>query len=206
MNFFNKIKTRVNLVKNNRKKIRKLEIGPGTSRINGFETLNIINSNSTDYILDASMKLPFTSNTFEIVYASHILEHIPWYKTRDVLVEWKRIIKPEGWIEIWVPDGLKIAKAFVEAEKGNDYLHEDGWFKFNNSHDPCLWASGRIFTYGDGLGETNHPNWHRAIFSERYLIDVLAEIGFNNVTVMTGNEVRGYDHKWINLGVKGQKK
>ena len=116
-----------------------------------------------------------------------------------------QILKKDGWIEIWVPDGLKIATAFIEAENGNHYLDEDGWYKFNQSKDPCLWASGRIFTYGSGDGNPNHPNWHRALFSQRFLIKLFEKVGLRNIEIMSKKQVRGYDHKWINLGIRGQK-
>lgn len=199
------IKTKINLYKNQNKEFRKLEIGPGDARIPGFETLNIANSSVTDYVINASSSLPFPKETFQILYASHILEHIPWYKTLDVLKEWQRIIKIGGEIEIWVPDGYKIAKAFIDAEDGKNYLDLDGWYKFNIKKDPCIWASGRIFTYGDGKGTLGHPNWHLAIFSYRYLEILLREAGFSEIRRMETTEVRGYDHKWINLGVKGRK-
>lgn len=201
----NYFKTKGNLFKNGSKKNRKLEIGPGDSRIEGFETINICNSSVTDYILDAAKPLPFKSGTFDIVYASHILEHLPWYYTQDVLKEWNRVIKKDGALEIWVPDGLKIAKAFVAAEYGDNYISEDGWYKFNPDQDPCIWASGRFFTYGDGRGTVGHPNWHKAVFSYRLLEKLMKISGFIDIKKMENSEVRGYNHKWINLGIKGTK-
>lgn len=205
MILFNKFKTSFNIYKNKNKKERFLEIGPGNSRIEGFETMNIVNNRVTDYILDARDILPFPDETFDLIYASHILEHIPWYQTMGVLKEWKRVLKKNGKLEIWVPDGLKIAKAFVDAEQGNNYFENDAWFKFNPEKDPCVWANGRIFTYGDGKGTLGHPNWHFSIFSSRYLLSLLLKNGFQDVRIMDSKEVRGYDHKWINLGVSGSK-
>lgn len=202
---YRKVQTFWNLYINRTKRDRKLEIGPGKKRIKGFETLNISYSPVTDYVWDASDKLPFKDESFCIIYASHILEHIPWYSVETTLFEWKRILKRGGWVEIWVPNGLKIAKAFVDAENGNNYISEDGWYKFNEERDPCKWASGRIFTYGDGKGSLSHPNWHRGIFSPRYLENLLNKIGFREVTFLNDEEVRGYDHGWINLGIKGKK-
>jgi SAM-dependent methyltransferase len=198
--------TKYNLRKNARNVQRRLEIGPGVERIAGFETLNVVAGRNVDYVADATKKLPFSDNTFDLVYASHILEHVPWYQTRDVLNEWIRTIKPGGRIEIWVPNGLLICKTFVEAETGvDDQIEQDGWYKFNDSKDPCLWASGRVFSYGGGDGKKNHPNWHMAIFSPRYLQSLLEALGLVNVTQLANRSVRGYDHGWINLGFSGTK-
>ena len=100
--------TQINLIVNRFKFKRKIEIGPGAVRIPDFETLNIAWTPLTDYVLDASKRLPFKNETFELVYASHILEHMPWYHVEDILTEWIRILKPKGVLEVWVPDGLKI--------------------------------------------------------------------------------------------------
>ncbi len=194
------------LLKNKKKKNRKLELGPGDKRIAGFETMNLFKNQVTDYVGDCFCHLPFDEDTFDIVYASHILEHAPWYKLNPVLKEWRRVLKPGGQIEIWVPDGLKIAKAFVDAETDNsEEWKKDNWFRFNEKKDSSIWFAARMFSYGDGLGTRGHRNWHLATFSPRLLKSLLEENGFENITFLTHDECRGYDHGWINLGIRGQK-
>jgi SAM-dependent methyltransferase len=199
-------KTRINLYVNRSKPNRMLEIGPGPKRISGFETLNIVYGGNVDYIWDASKKLPFDNETFDLIYASHILEHVPWYQTDVALAEWVRILKRGGHLEVWVPDGLKICKALVDFELNDEnYIDKDGWYHFNEEKSPYKWASGRIYTYGDGTGNPNDPNWHRALFTPRYLKQVLENAGLHYIRRMNGNEVRGHDHGWINLGMTGTK-
>lgn len=187
-------------------KNRRLEIGPGTGRIEGFETLNIVGGRNVDYVWNAERRLPFRAGTFSIIYASHILEHVPWFRTERVLKEWVRVLASGGRLELWVPDGLKICKAFIDAESSDSQsFHQDGWYRFNERKDPCAWASGRIFSYGDGSGYRNHPNWHLAIFSPRYLEEALKRAGCSRVERLERSQVRGHDHGWINLGVCGIK-
>lgn len=185
---------------------RCLEIGPGDDRIEGFETLNINPGPNVDYVGDATRRLPFEDNTFDLVYCSHILEHVPWYQTEATLMEWIRVLRPGGRLEVWVPDGLKICKAFVDNELyGVNYINKDGWYKFNEKKDPNIWASGRIFSYGDGNGNPNSPNWHRAIFSRTYLVRLFENAGLKEIRDLKSGEVRGHDHGWINLGITGVK-
>ncbi len=200
-------RTRIRLWRNRSKPHRRLEIGPGPSRLPGFETLNIVASRQTDYVWDAATRLPFPDGTFEFIYASHVLEHIPWFQTIDVLREWMRVLDVGGTVEVWVPDGLKICAALVDYElHGKDYIAEDGWYRFNPEKDPCKWAAGRIFTYGDGTANPCSPNWHRALFTPRYLTKVFSEAGLQEVRILPPGTVRGYDHGWINLGVTGTKR
>jgi SAM-dependent methyltransferase len=196
----------IRLKHNAKKSHRNLEIGPGNHRLPGFESLNILSGPEVDYVCDATKPLPFPDASFDLIYSSHTLEHVPWYLVEKVFKEWVRILKKGGALEIWVPDGLKIAKAFVEGEEElNSNWQGDGWYRFNEEKDVCKWASGRIFTYGDGTGNPNHPNWHRAIFSPRYLETVMIEAGLVGISKLKKEQVRGYDHGWINLGMSGIK-
>lgn len=186
--------------------VRRLEIGPGPERIEGFETLNLVGGRQVDYIGDATKGLPFPDGTFDLIYASHVLEHVAWYDAVRVLEQWAGKLKRGGCLEVWVPDALKIAEAFVDAERNRTGAHcQDGWWRFNERHDPCLWFSGRMFSYGDGSGKRDHFNWHLAAYSERRLREAMQEAGLHSVTTMDRSEVRGYDHGWINLGVRGTK-
>ena len=106
--------TPINLVLNRRKALRRLEIGPGALRIRGFETLNIRAAANVDYVVDATARLPFADGTFHLIYASHVLEHVPWYQLEATLAEWVRILRPGGRLEVWVPNGLRIAQAEID--------------------------------------------------------------------------------------------
>ena len=187
---------------------RWLEIGPGYhgERIPGFETLDVVKRDNVDHVGDASEGLPFDNDTFDLIYASHILEHIPWQKTEQTLQEWVRVLKPGGWLEIWVPDALKICKAFVDAEKGRMKLIEE---KSNRKawkaagKDPCRWVNGRIFSF---TGYLYPPSgFHKAIFSRRYLRKLLKTAGLIEIADLKRDEVRGTDYRWVNMGVKGKK-
>lgn len=187
--------------------MRQLEIGPGKRRLPGFETMNIVKGKQVDHVGDAAKKMPFPDNSFDVIYASHILEHIPWTHTDQALKEWVRVLKKDGCLEVFVPNALKIMKAFVDAEEGRENrTEEDGWFRFNDEKDPCKWAAGRTFTYGDGRGTLDHPNWHRALFSPRYLQLVMLRAGLQDLKPMSKKDVRATDHGWINLGFRGWKR
>jgi SAM-dependent methyltransferase len=193
--------TRRNLRRNEDNGVRRLEIGPGDHRLPGFETLNITGGRVVDYVLDAAQPLPFPDGTFVEIHCSHVLEHLPWYRTEGILREWVRILKPGGRLHIWVPDALKICTAILQAEEGRLHASPDGWRKLNPEDDPYLWAAGRIF-YGANL---KYPSWHRALFTPGFLQRLFRRVGLVEVRRLAAGEVRGFDHGWINLGVGGIK-
>ncbi|MFH1819660.1 MAG: class I SAM-dependent methyltransferase [Pseudomonadota bacterium] len=201
------ILTPLNLQRNKAKLVRTLEIGPGLKKIAGFESINVGWSPGVDYIGNASSRLPFRAGTFDVVFASHIIEHLPWYQVEHAIAEWSRILKPGGVLEIWTPDTLKICKAWIrfEDESNTEGMQADGWFRLNAGKEPAKWASGRIYAYGDGQGTLDHPNWHRALFSARYLQLLLQQAGLEDVRTLDVSERRGQGHGWIDLGVTGRK-
>lgn len=202
----NQCKTKKNIKRNQSKKYRMLEIGPGLNRLSDFETLNIIDGKDIDYICDITKSLPFKDNSFDIIYASHVLEHVPWFLQKKIFMELYRILKPHGVLEVWVPDALKIVTTVYDYEtKGIDNIHLDGWYRFNEEKDVITWANGRIFTYGDGTANVCHHNWHKTIYTPKYLQNLFIQSGFSEVRPMSSQEVRGVDHGWINLGIKGIK-
>jgi SAM-dependent methyltransferase len=172
--------------------MRRLEIGPGKRALSGFETLDIDKTKNPNYWADAGGPLPIADETFDFVYASHVLEHIPWYQTEGALAEWVRILKSGGKLEVWVPDAAKIAKALLA-----DAEVPEKWCKYNAERDVCKWAAGRTYAYGP------EPNWHKALFNRRYLRKVLRNAGLVNLYLP--GRPWGADHGWINLGAGGQK-
>jgi SAM-dependent methyltransferase len=184
----------------------KLEIGPGKRRQKGFVTVDVVPGKHVDHVADAANKLPFKDGTAELIFASHVLEHLPWYYSERALQEWFRVLRPGGRMEVWVPNGLKICQALIDAENGKNRSGEDGWYRFNKERDPYKWINGRIFTFGDGKGKINHPNWHRALFTPKSLLALMVKVGLQQVRMLDPKkERRGVSHGWIDMGMVGIK-
>ena len=83
-------------------------------------------SRNVDYVADAMTRLPFPDKTFDVVYASHVLEHLPWFHTEAILREWRRVLKPLGRLEVWVPGGQFIAEVLLTATGGEPHILTTG--------------------------------------------------------------------------------
>ena len=182
--------------------MRQLHIGPGADKLDGFETLDIKPGLRIDHVADAR-SLPFSDNTFELIYASHIIEHIPWYDTATALAEWFRVLTPGGALEVWTVDAYKVAKEIIEAEESMSMKEPpDGWKRYNPERNIFKWCAGRIFAYSK-TGAPGDPNWHRALFTPNYLVSCFLQAGFGNVCRL--EKPRGKDHGFCNLGIGGIK-
>lgn len=174
--------------------MRALEIGPGKHPVDkSWTIMDMIRRPHVDIIHDIRQRpWPLPDYHYDLVYMSHILEHVPWFDTVATLREVLRILASDGVVEIWVPDFEKIVSAYLNKECG------DTWYKFNGEQDFMTWINGRLFTYGPG-----EENWHRATFDEAYLRRQLKRAGFKTTKRLA--KPRGYDHGMINLGVAGIK-
>lgn len=194
--------TRRNLARLANQRTRMLDIGPGALRLPGFETLDVVLAPRLDYLVDASDRLPFKDGVFDVVHASHVLEHLPWHKSAQVLREWARIVKSGGSLEVWVPDGYKICRLLCDVEEGNPRQEwQDAWRPMNEDHDPYKWVNGRLL-YGV---RDDYPSWHRAVFTPASLHRLLEGVGLTDIQRLTRDQARAVDHGWINLGFRGTK-
>lgn len=139
-------------------------------------------------------KLPFNDGQFDLVYAAHVLEYVPWMHTGRALAEAYRILKPGGVIEIWVPNFGYLVECYKGRQCGDYWRHE------NPNNDPMTWLNGRLFTYGP------EPNFHKAVFDGRSLKRHLMDAGFSDVHRLDlVEQERGHRHGAISLGMRGTK-
>lgn len=79
-----------------------LHIGCGMHKMPGAIGLDIVDLPGVDVVIDLEReRIPFPDNTFEIVYAHHVLEHIS--RLTDVMTELHRVCQTGARIEVVVP-------------------------------------------------------------------------------------------------------
>lgn len=79
----------------------KLDIGCGTFKREGYT--------GVDYYVETDIQapmwaIPLPDNSVDEIYSSHALEHVGKFDVVPTLMEWKRLIRPGGTIELHVPD------------------------------------------------------------------------------------------------------
>lgn len=83
---------------------RKLHIG-GTVRADGWEVLNAVAAPYVDHVCNANDLSQFPADTFDAIYASHVVEHLDFKdELRAALSGWNRVLVPGGKLYVSVPD------------------------------------------------------------------------------------------------------
>jgi predicted SAM-dependent methyltransferase len=93
----------------------KLQIG-SRQRNSGWKTLDIVAGPEIDYVGDCTDLSQFSDGSVEELYASHVLEHVPYAELPRTLREWHRVLVPGGKVMIAVPDMNILAQIFVRPE------------------------------------------------------------------------------------------
>ena len=89
-----------------------LNIG-GKERKEGWKVLNIQPGDFVDYVGDISSLEQFPDETFDKVYASHVLEHVRQRDVVNTLTGIRRTLKTNGQFFVSVPDWDILCHLFI---------------------------------------------------------------------------------------------
>jgi predicted SAM-dependent methyltransferase len=143
-----------------------LHLGCGPKYLPGFLNIDGNLFNKIDIWLDVRNGLPFSSNSVDSVYSTHMFEHFYPDELKRLLQECARVLKPGGGVRLIVPS-LENAIAAYTQERSNWF--DDSFPRHFNS------LGGRFsnFVFCDGQ--------HRTAFDFSYLCEVLREAEFREV-------------------------
>lgn len=93
---------------------RRLHIG-GHVRTDGWEVLDANPGPCVDHVGNAGDLNSFADDSFEQLYASHVLEHFDYQEQLlKTLTEWRRVLAPSGTLYVSVPDLDVLARLFLD--------------------------------------------------------------------------------------------
>ncbi len=96
---------------------RKLNIG-GEQSLPGWEILNIKPGPYVDHLGDGKDLSQFEDQTFDELYASHVVEHFDYNgPLLEALKQWHRVLKPGGKLYISVPDMNILCQLFLKYKE-----------------------------------------------------------------------------------------
>jgi SAM-dependent methyltransferase len=92
-----------------------LNLGCGARFHQDWENVDFVATAPGVRAYDLRAGIPYPDASFDIVYHSHLLEHLPKEAASAFLRECYRVLKPAGTIRVAVPDLERIARLYLEA-------------------------------------------------------------------------------------------
>jgi SAM-dependent methyltransferase len=158
--------------------------------------LDIDPRSGADLICDARHLDERAPAEFDAVYCAHNLEHYYFHEVPKVLAGFHRILKPNGFVEIRVPD----IEALMEHLVRHRMALEDVLY---TSPVGPITALDVIYGYNKEIEESGKDFWaHKTGFSPKRLQASLIRAGFPNVyltMIKEKVEVRAFGFKMIPL-------
>lgn len=141
-----------------------INLGSGTLPLEGFVNVDALpDAPGVDVVADISQTLPFADGEADLIYAVHVLEHLPSADIPRTLADWRRVLRPGGVLMVAVPDLETIARIILERRPD--------WF--TPPHGPWIGA-----IYG---GQKDEYDFHKTGFTALSLAALLTEAGFGEV-------------------------
>jgi predicted SAM-dependent methyltransferase len=136
----------------------KLHLGCGKRFIPGFVHIDAVDYPHVDHVATIDNLSFIGTESVDLIYTCHVLEHFRRKDVERVLIEWLRVLKPGGVMRISVPDFEQLCKVYLQ-------------------HRDIGMVVGPIFGRQDYL-----YNIHYNVFDERSLFSLLVACGYESPT------------------------
>ncbi|MBF2004227.1 MAG: methyltransferase domain-containing protein [Chlorogloeopsis fritschii C42_A2020_084] len=144
-----------------------------------YSNLVIYESQNVTY-MDLRKRWKFTSNSVDVVYTSHLFEHLSLIHTELFLREAYRVLKPKGVIRIVVPDLCQLAKQYIEAYEQNKEDASNTFLYCLNLHKEGFYPSNRRFAKRVIDWMQGYPHQHKYMYDYLSLKKIMQSAGFIN--------------------------
>jgi predicted SAM-dependent methyltransferase len=152
-----------------------------------LKTLGLVSGEQAGYIdycrqhdvrfCDAAARIPHADGSVDVIYASHMLEHLDRARAARFLGEAKRVLAPDGTLRIAVPDLAKAVDSYKENGDADAFMEN------------ILTAPPLLRTLKDRLRllATGYRH-HLWMYDGASLCRLLAENGFSGPTILPKGE------------------
>lgn len=135
----------------------KLHVGCGDVILPGWTNLDIEKLPGVDVVDDITTLTKIPDNSCDIIYASHVLEHVGRNEFENVIRTWNYKLKKNGILRIAVPDFEKIIIWYQKTKQIIDVVG--------------LVSGGQKTKY----------DYHKMIYDKKRLTEILLDLGFHDI-------------------------
>ncbi|MBR8827045.1 MAG: methyltransferase domain-containing protein [Gomphosphaeria aponina SAG 52.96 = DSM 107014] len=152
-----------------------------------YHKSTVYDSNNAHY-MDLRKPWHFLSNSVDVVYASHVFEHLSSKTAKLFMSEAYRVLKKDGVIRIVVPDLYKLAKQYIVSyDQGQEKASNDFLF-IANLHRESTYPENRNFLAKLINSLQGYPHQHKYMYDSLSLKKILTENGFSQVQESSYNQ------------------
>jgi predicted SAM-dependent methyltransferase len=94
--------------------IRKVQLGAGSSRLEGWLNTDIEPGDGLAY-LDATKPFPFENDSVHYIFSEHVIEHLTYDEAKIMMAEAHRVLAPGGKMRISTPNLTRFIELFDET-------------------------------------------------------------------------------------------
>ena len=138
-----------------------LNLGCGESSSAEFINIDVEPYPNIHHIQDITDLSNFADNSVDMIYASHVLEHIPREKLSTTLKEWRRVLKIGGTLRFAVPDFDALIDIYMRTGRDVQLIRDQVLGQnppFNNHY--TLWNMSYAGVMLEKNGFTNTKVWN----------------------------------------------
>lgn len=164
--FLNKKKE---LKKFNKAKIKKIQFGSSKNYLKGFLNTDVFGK----IPIDITKKIPLKKDSIDLIYSSHLVEHIYLKEFISFLKETKRILKKDGIQIIQTPSLEKASKIVYSNNKNKELILN----RHKNKHSRL-----KSKTPSEYLNDLIHLNFgHKYLYDFDFIKFLALKVGYTQV-------------------------
>lgn len=156
--------------------VRKLHLGCGPNPVPGWLNCDFQPASFRVIYLDVRRPLPLPDQSFDYVFAEHLIEHLTYPQAQRLLGECLRILKPGGRIRLVTPDLDQIISLFAKPPEEGQQRYLDWIYR---ALAPDLLAPGPVFL----LNHMSHFWGHRFLYDKSTLMHIISAAHFGELRV-----------------------
>ncbi|MDD2768313.1 MAG: methyltransferase domain-containing protein [Methylococcus sp.] len=152
-----------------------------------FEYIKFARSSGVNYA-NATINIPVKDGSVDILYSSHMLEHLDRVEASSFLQEAFRVLAPGGIIRLAVPDLGKKISAYNEGQDADEFV---GSLHMSISKPRRVADRLKLLIVG--------PRHHHWMYDHSSLCNALRNHGFANPAALVAGETLISDPEQLNL-------
>lgn len=156
--------------------------------LNNSQIENIEWNKSNHIKFADATKIPFGDDSVDVIYSSHMFEHLSPDEARAFLLESKRVLKKGGILRIAIPDLRKHIERYIENGDADEFMRNT---YISAENLTSVKSKLRLLIVG-----FRHHQW---MYDGKSLSKITREMGFKETFVLDAGDTKIDNYRDLNL-------